>query len=137
MSFASSLAVPANLGLKTARGFLRTPNLRSMANAVGVVMGAGMLAASYQIAYEDGREIIQNLRAASAQRRARDTAIILDLMNSELPLELQDKLRRSRDVVRTGMAMLANEREKLTPQHHAIIHTALTKVTHGEPRRDC
>jgi hypothetical protein len=137
MSFASSLAAPANMGLKTARGLLQTPSLRSMARAVGVIMGAGMLAASYQIAYEEGRVAIQHLRAGSAHRRARNTAITLALINSSLPLELQDKLRRSHDVVRAGLAMLVNDKEKLSPEYRSIIHAALTKVSQGEPRLDC
>ena len=47
MSFASSLAVPASSVLSNARALLRGGSLRSMANAVGVVVGAGMLAAGY------------------------------------------------------------------------------------------
>jgi hypothetical protein len=107
-----------------------------MARAVGVVLGAGMLAASYQIACEEGRVIIQNLRVGAAQRRARNTAITLALMNSGLPLELQARLRRKRDVVRAGLAMLADDKDKLPPEHHTIIHGALTTVIQGESRQE-
>ena len=65
-----------------------------MANAVGVVVGAGMLAAGYQLAYEEGRQIIGNLRNNAAVRRiARNDAVVLALMSTELPLQAQDSSR--------------------------------------------
>jgi hypothetical protein len=82
MSFASSLAVPASSVLSNARALLRGGSLRSMANAVGVVVGAGMLAAGYQLAYEEGRQIIGNLRNNAAVRRARNDAVVLALMRA-------------------------------------------------------
>jgi hypothetical protein len=132
MSFASSLAVPANMGLKTARSLMQTPNLGSMARAIGIVLGAGMLAASHQIAYEEGRLAIANLRNASGHRRARNTALTLALMNSGFPLELQDRLRRSRDAIGFGLAMLTDERALLTTEQRNILHDVLTRITHGE-----
>jgi hypothetical protein len=74
MSFASSLAAPATIGIRSAGRLLSGGSLQSMARAVGVVLGAGVLAASYQIIYEEGRTIVFNLRANAQQRRDRNDA---------------------------------------------------------------
>jgi hypothetical protein len=137
MSFAASLATPVTAGLKSAGGLIQSPTLRTMARTIGVILGAGVLAAGHQIAYEEGRGLIHNMRTGTVRRRQQNTTLLLVLMNSGLPLELQDRLRRSRDVVRAGLAMLADEKAKLPPEHHAIIHAALMKTTQGELLRDC
>ena len=48
-----------------------------------------------QIAVDEGRLFINGLRGSSALRRARNDAALLLLMNSELPIELKDELRRA------------------------------------------
>jgi hypothetical protein len=55
-------------------------------------------------------------------------------MNTTLPLELQDKLRRSRDAIQTGMALLTSQ--TLSSDSHQIILAALTKVSQGDFERD-
>ena len=130
MSFATSLAVPASV-LSYARNLLRGGSLRSMVNAVGVVVGAGMLAAGYQIAYEEGRQIIGNLRNNAAARRARNDAVVLTLMSTELPLQAQDSIRRSRDALRTAMKLVTDER---TPENYRlIIREALGRLVKNQP----
>ncbi len=130
MSFATSLAVPASV-LSYARNLLRGGSLRSMVNAVGVVVGAGMLAAGYQIAYEEGRQIIGNLRNNAAARRARNDAVVLTLMSTELPLRAQDSIRRSRDALRTAMKLVTDER---TPENYRlIIREALGRLVKNQP----
>ena len=96
-----------------------------------MVVGGVFLAAGYHIAYEEGRSIVYNLRANAQRRHARNDAALLFLFSSDLPLELQDKLRRSRDVFRCGMSMLADH--SIAPEHRAVIHEALTKITNGQP----
>src|ERR1700694_61927 len=115
MSFASSLVAPANIGIRSAGRLLRGGSLQSMARAVGVVVGAGALAASYQIAHEEGRTIVFNLRANAQQRRTRNDAVILALYDLQIPIEIKEKLQRSRDVFRTGMNMLGDQ--TITPEH--------------------
>jgi hypothetical protein len=102
-----------------------------MVNAVGVVVGAGMLAAGYQIAYEEGRQIIGNLRNNAAARRARNDAVVLTLMSTELPLRAQDSIRRSRDALRTAMKLVTDER---TPENYRlIIREALGRLVKNQP----
>jgi hypothetical protein len=135
MSITSTVFTPASRAISSAKGLLRGSSLQSMARALGVAVGAVTLAASYQIAYEEGRTLVQNVRAGSARRRARNTSLLLLLMNSGLPLELQDKLRRSRDAVQTGMALMTSQ--TLSSDNHQIILAALTKVSQGGCERDC
>jgi len=97
-----------------------------MARAVGVVLGAGILAASYQLAYEEGRTIVHNVRVASAQRRARNEAILLALMGTELPFEMQDRLRRSRNVVNTAFEWMT--RADFPVEHRPHLQGVLNKV---------
>ncbi len=102
-----------------------------MANAVGVVVGAGMLAAGYQLAYEEGRQIIGNLRNNAAVRRARNDAVVLALMSTELPLQAQDSIRRSRDAVRTAMKLVTDEG---TPENDRLmIREVLGRLVRNEP----
>src|SRR5277367_5501530 len=76
MSLTSSLAAPINVGVRSAHGLLRGGSLQSMARAVGVVVGAALLAATYQFTYEEGRCFVSNIRAASQIRRARNDAVL-------------------------------------------------------------
>lgn len=131
MSFASSLATPAVAVVGSARALLRGGSLHSMARAVGVVVGAGVLAASYQIAYDEGRQVITNLRSAGQQRRARNDVVALALMSTELPLQAQDSIRRSRDALRTAIRLVTDE---ATPENYRlIIREALGRLVKNEP----
>ena len=132
MSLTSSVVTPAGMAIKSAGNLLRGTSLPSMARAVGVALGAGLLAASYQIAYEEGRGLIHNMRVNAAHRRNRNDMILLVLLNSTLPVELQIRLLGSRDVFQLGMRMLTEE--TLLPEHHQIIHATLTRITNGESR---
>jgi len=134
MSLTSSLAAPVNVGIRSAHGLLRGGSLQSMARAVGIVLGAGILAASYQLAYDEGRTLIQGMRMQTAHRRARNEAVLLALLETKLPIELQDQLRRSRDVVSRCMQLLTNA--QLPENHHTIIHGVLTKVLTPVERSD-
>jgi hypothetical protein len=97
-----------------------------MARAVGVVVGAVLLAASYQIAYEEGRDVVRTLRANVAQRRVRNDAVVLALMTTDLPIQMQDQIRRSRDAFRAAMALVTDE---ATPENfRTTIREALTRL---------
>ena len=127
MSLASTLAAPANLGIRSARGLLRDGSLQSMARALGVVLGAGLLAASYQIAYDEGQAIVHGLRVDARQRRARNDAMMLALIGTALPLDLLDHLCRVRDVFRVCMTLLTDP--SIPDDHRAIIRATLFRVT--------
>jgi hypothetical protein len=133
MSLTSSLAAPASLGIRSARSLLRGGSLQSMARAVGVVLGAGLLAASYQIAHEEGQAIVHGLRLGARHRRARNDAVMLALFETALPLELLEHLRRARDVFRTGMTLLTDP--SMPDDHRAIIRATLLRVT-GELQQE-
>jgi hypothetical protein len=133
MSFASAALAPANYAARSAGNMIRgTVSIPAMARAVGVVVTASVLAASYQIAVDEGRQIITGLRSSSALRRARNDAALLLLLNSSLPIELKDKLRRARDVVKTGMAMLTNP--AIAQEDRDIIHGMLTEIVNSNLR---
>lgn len=132
MSFASSLASPAVNGLRSVGGAIASPGLRAMAKTVGVILGAGILAAGHQIAYEEGRSLIHAIQVNGGRRRHLNTQMTLALVNSGLPLPLQDKLRRSRNAVNSGLAMLTDEKNPLLPDHHAILRSTIAQVTQGD-----
>jgi hypothetical protein len=109
-----------------ARGLIRGRSLPAMAKAVGVVAGAGMLAASYQIIYEEGRELVGSIRSTASQRRTRNDAVSLVLLSTDLPIAAQDKIRRSRDAFRAAMALAT---DPSTPEHYrAILREALSRL---------
>jgi hypothetical protein len=59
-----------------------------------------VVAATYQIAYEEGRTMVQGLRAKSLARRERNDTIMCALLQTEIPLPALAKLRKSRDLMR-------------------------------------
>jgi hypothetical protein len=128
MSFASA---PARLALNSAQSLIGNGSLQSIAKGFGMVVGGVFLAAGYHIAYEEGRTIVYSLRANTQRRHARNDAALLFLFGSDLPLELLDKLRRSDDVFRGGMSMLADH--SIAPEHRGVIHEVLTKISNGQP----
>ena len=125
---------PVSFAAKSTGNLIRggTTSIPAMARAVGVVLTASVLAAGYQIAVDEGRLFINGLRSSSALRRARNDAALLLLMNSELPIELKDKLRRARNVFRTGMAMLTDP--AIAQEDRQIIHAMLTEIVNGNLR---
>jgi hypothetical protein len=100
-----------------------------MARAVGVILGAALLAATYQLAYEESRQVVHNIRVNSARRHARNEALMLILFRSTLPVETQEQLRRSRDTVASCMRMLTNP--TLPVDQHILIHAALRQIVTG------
>jgi hypothetical protein len=125
MSFATSFGPPASAAFTLLRG--RT--LPSMARAVGVILGAALLAATYQFAYEESRSIFHSMRVNSARRQTRNDALMLILLRSALPIETQELLCRSRDTVTSCMRMLTNP--TLPVEQHILIHSALCQIING------
>jgi hypothetical protein len=98
-----------------------------MARAVGVVLAAGLLAASYQIAYDEGQAFVHSLRVTARHRRARNDAMMLALIGTALPLDLLDHLHRARDVFQVCMTLLTDP--SIPDDHRAIIRGTLFRVT--------
>ena len=105
MSFSDTLRSSVGGPISSARQLLHGGTLPSMARAVGVVGGAGILAASYQIAYEEGRTFIQTIRTAFAARRDRNNAVVCALLSADLPLDVLAGLRRARDAFSKAIDM--------------------------------
>jgi hypothetical protein len=105
-------------------------NFARAAGYVGVVLGAGALGAVYQLAHDEGRGFIQNLRHDASVRRHRNERLLLLLFRTELPLELRDRLRRSRNVFNASLRLLTDK--ALPPDQHRLIHAALTELQAGE-----
>lgn len=126
MSLASALAQPA---LRIGSALLRGPALAMMARSVGIILCAGLLAATYQLAGDETRAILNNLRLRSQYRRARHENILIALLGSTLAADLQDQLLRSRDSFQACMTLLADP--QLAPESRTLIRQAIQQVCNG------
>jgi hypothetical protein len=96
MSFASTLATPGSALARSAT-LLRGSTLGAMSRTVGIVLGAGALAAVYQLTHEETRAALNEWRRRSQYRTARHEALLILLISSTLSLPLQERLLGSRD----------------------------------------
>jgi hypothetical protein len=117
---------PAEMGIRVVRGLVHNGSLRSMARAVGVVCGAGALAAAYQIAHNEGQAFVHALRAGAQHRRARNDAVMLALIAAGLPIERLARLRRARDVFGVCIAMLTDP--AIPDDQRELIRSSLARV---------
>lgn len=130
MSFSSP--PPSAFPPRVGGGTLRATSIASMGQKVGVVVGAGVLAAIYQIVGEEGRTILADIRRRSALKRARRDAVLIGLLGSTLSPDLQLILMKARNPYDTALKMLAHplvnyqDRELLreTLQRAVSIHSA-------------
>lgn len=123
MSFSSTVGASA---IRALRG----PTLPLMARTLGVVLSAGAMGATYQLAQEEGRGFINGMRQRAALRAGRNDALILLFTGSELPIGLQTTLLKARDIRKSAMKMLLDP--KLSPAHHEIIRQSLLRLRHAE-----
>jgi hypothetical protein len=79
-----------------------------MAQSVGIIIAAALLAAAYQLVQEETRTAIHNIRARSRYRRARHESLLLGTLGSHLPPLIQDRLLYSRDAFRVALELLAD-----------------------------
>jgi hypothetical protein len=119
MSFSNTLG---NSAMRALRG----PTLPMMGRTLGVVLSAGALGASYQLAHEEGRGFINGMRQRAMLRHGRNEALTLLFTGSELPLELQTELLKARDIHKATVNMLLDP--ALTAPHHDILHMALVRL---------
>lgn len=87
---------------------LRGASLGAMAQTVGIIVSAGLLAALYHAANEEAKSLLQNIQVRSRVRQARHEAILLYTLGSELNLVLQEHLLQSRDAFRAALMLLTN-----------------------------
>ena len=87
---------------------LRGATLGAMAQSVGIIIAAAILAAVYHLVQEETRTAIHNLRARSRYRRARHEGLLLGTLGSQLPVVIQDRLLYSRDAFRVALVLLAD-----------------------------
>lgn len=116
MSFsATAAALPRTLGM--------------IGRQTAIVMTAAALATATQVLTEETRGWISNLRGNGSQRRQRNSAMVLLMSETGLPLSVQDKLRRSRDVCASAMALLTDPNAPLSMEHHTELRACLARVT--------
>jgi hypothetical protein len=109
---------------------LRGPTLPMMGRTLGVVLSAGALGASYQLAHEEGRGFINGMRQRAALRHGRNEALALLFTGSELPIGIQTTLLRARDIHKSAMKILLDP--KLSPVDHEIIRLSLLRLRQHE-----
>jgi hypothetical protein len=102
---------------------LRGTSLVTMAQTVGILVAAGLLAAIYNSANEETRAILQNIRSRRRFSQARHEAILMTVLGSELALDLQDCLLNSHDAFRAAMILLASP--LLSPEERDLVRRAL------------
>lgn len=120
MSYASTMLSPVSR-------VLRGPTLSAMARNVGVVVGAGALAAIYHTTNEEMRTAIAHGRSNRASRRARHEALLVALLGNDISPQARDVLASSRDAYKACMELLANPLLSGADQH--LIRQAIAHVT--------
>ena len=86
MSFASTLATPGAALTRAIPGVLRGSTLAVMSRTVGIVVGAGMLAAVYQVTQEETKVTLSSWRERRRYRVARHEALLIVLLVSAVAL---------------------------------------------------
>ena len=107
MSFSTATAVPYGARI-SGQTILRGATLGAMAQSVGIIIAAAILAAGYHLVQEETRTAIHNLRARSRYRRARHESLLLGTLGSTLPVLIQDRMLYSRDAFRVALQLLAD-----------------------------
>jgi len=90
------------------RRLLRGGSMAALARQVGVVLGAGLLAAVYQLTLEEGRGLVQAIHARGRARRERHERLLVATLGTSLDPTLQNRLLRSRDAFVAARAILAD-----------------------------
>jgi hypothetical protein len=86
------------------------PTLGNMAKAAGIVGAAIVITAGYQLAQEEGRAVINNIRSTRKARNARnDTVLCALLAEDDFPVDIIEFLRTRRDAFRSAINLTLNE----------------------------
>ena len=127
MSFSTATAMPYGARI-SGQTMLRGATLGAMAQSVGIIIAAAILAAVYHLVQEETRTAIHNLRARSRYRRARHEGLLLGTLGSQLPVVIQDRLLYSRDAFRVALVLLAD------PTVNDLDKAILRDVLQRDPR---
>jgi hypothetical protein len=119
MSFSQTVGPAAKLG----GTLLRATSLGAMARAVGIIVGAGLLAAIYHTANEETRAVLHSIRLRRRYSQARHEAILIAMLGSSLDLTLRDNLLRSRNAFNEALALLVNP--ELSDEDRELVRSAL------------
>jgi hypothetical protein len=122
----------ATIGQPAARAgatLLRGATLTAMARTVGIVVSAGVLGAIYHVVNDESRSLIQHARVRRQYRRQRHELILVATLGSNLDVQVQDKLLRSRDTFKTITALLIDP--DTTPDTRLKLRAALQQACIG------
>ena len=128
MSFSTGPGMSYGTRMGSQAAVLRGSSLASMAQGVGIIVAAAILAAVYHLVQEETRTVIHNLRARSRYRRARHEGLLLGTLGSQLPVVIQDRLLYSRDAFRVALVLLADP--TVNDLDKAILRDVLQRI-HG------
>lgn len=105
MSFANSIARPV---IAAGRPLLQGASLTAMGRTLGILVGAGVLGAVYQLTSDETKASINSMRIYGQFKRQRHEAILVATLGSALSPDLQNQLLRSRNAFKTAMKLLAD-----------------------------
>jgi hypothetical protein len=90
----------------SARRLMSSQSLGGMAKAMGVVAGGIALTAGYAIATEEGRSLLNRLRATRAMRRDRNSSVLCAMLaTDDIPVNVIKFLEAQRDVFRAAIQL--------------------------------
>ena len=106
---------------------LRGENLYLIGRNLGIILGAGAMAALYQLMIEEARGLVHALRVRRRIRSLCHQRVLVHVLGNGISLQVQQRLYQSRDAFREGLAILADvktapeDRERL----RAVLQNAL------------
>lgn len=130
MSFASTASSAVSGGLNTMLA-AAPRTLRAASRSAGIMLTAATMAVLTQIAAEETRFVLQSFKSRAAERRDQKVKIVMNLAASGLSLTLQDKIRGSRDALKTVLAMLTDPKGTLSETDHKILRDAVEALQAG------
>ena len=83
-----------------------------MGRALGVVVSASVLAASYQLMLDEGRIFVRTLSARRQRRHARHELVLVQVLGKGLAAAAENQLLNSRDAFAEALSLLATGRSR-------------------------
>lgn len=105
MSFTTAIGQSASAGART---LLRGSTVKEMGRIAGAVIGAGALAAVYQITYDEVRLAMSRWRLRAHFRQQRHETLLIALLSAELTPDAQNKIIRSGDAFKASLRLLTD-----------------------------
>ena len=131
MSFttAAGTAATSAFGSVTQNGarLLRGANLAGMGRTVGVLVGAGAMAACYQLMLDESRGLIRAVSAQRYRRYVRHERMLVELLGKGLTPEVQSQLLNTRDAFKKALELLTDP--NLVQLDIELLRAALIEVS--------